>query len=135
MTDVFTKTKRSEIMSKIRSVNTKPEISIKNFLRKSNASFEMHPNDILGKPDMVNRKKKVAIFIDGCFWHGCKTCRTIPKDNRPFWKNKINYNRARRIKVKKLLKKEGWNVMEFWEHEVNKNPKKVVSSIIKKLNG
>lgn len=134
MVDVFSKKKRSEIMSKVRSSNTTPEIVIKKLLKKQNIVFEMYSKDIFGKPDFVFRKEKLAIFIDGCFWHGCKIHRTIPETNREFWKRKIDYNKKRRIKIKKLLMKKGWKVLEFWEHDVNKNPYEVVSKILEKLN-
>jgi len=135
MADVFTKAKRSEIMSKIGSKNTKPEIAIERILREHGVKFQNHSRKIFGNPDIYDASKKVAIFIDGCFWHGCRTCRTIPKNNREFWQNKICYNKARRVEVKKVLKKNGWAVMEFWEHEVNKNPKRVADSIMQKLKG
>ena len=135
MVDVFTKAKRSEIMSKIRNIDTKPELTVKRLLKKYHAKFVTHPKDVIGKPDIANKQKKLAVFIDGCFWHGCKICRTIPKTNRNFWEKKIDYNRKRRLKVKRELKRDGWRVLEFWEHEVNKNSNRVVSVILEKLNG
>lgn len=135
MTDIFTKEKRSEIMSKIRSLDTTPELKIRTLLKKHRAKFVTHPTNVIGKPDIANPEKKLAVFIDGCFWHGCKICRTIPKANKNFWEKKISYNKKRRRTVKRELKRNGWNVMEFWEHEVNKHPEKVVSSIMQKLKG
>lgn len=127
MTDVFTKEKRSQIMSKIRSKNTKPELKIKKMLRGTYLRFQ--PKNISGKPDFASKSKKIAVFIDGCFWHGCRKCRSIPESNKEFWEDKIRYNKKRDRKNTRLLKNGGYTVLRFWEHEVNKNPDSVLKSI------
>lgn len=134
MADIFTKKRRSEIMSKIRSYHTKTtEMAVRNLLRKRKIKFKLHAKGVFGKPDISNEKNKVAVFLDGCFWHGCKKCRSIPKQNRIFWKKKIEYNKKRRLIVKRKLRKDGWKVIEFWEHEINKNPRKVSDLIAEAL--
>jgi DNA mismatch endonuclease, patch repair protein len=75
----------------------------------------------MGRPDVVFARARVAIFLDGCFWHGCKRCRSIPSTNRVFWLNKIRKNRKRDKKVRRMLRAMGWKVMAVWEHELRSN--------------
>jgi len=73
------------------------------------------------------------VFVDGCFWHGCGKCYKEPKTNTIFWKDKISRNRERRKVVRRDLKKDGWTVLEFWEHSVKKNPASVAAKISSKI--
>ena len=131
MADTVSKAKRSEIMSKIRSKKTKPELMIKELL--DNRIFRYQPNGITGKPDFGNKKRKIAIFIDGCFWHGCpKHCR-MPKSREKYWVPKIQKNMERDSRYTKELKRRGWTVMRLWEHEVRENPDKCRDKIMAKL--
>ena len=118
-------------MSSIRGKNTKPELAIRKILWSNGVRYRIHNKRILGTPDISIRKKKIAIFIDGCFWHGCEKCYKEPSNNTEFWKNKIQNNKDRRKKVKKTLKSNHWNALEFWEHEINKNPNLVANKIFK----
>lgn len=115
MTDVLTKKQRSYNMSQIKSRNTSPELKLRKKLR--GLEFTYQPK-IYGKPDFANRKKRILIFVDGCFWHHCKKCFVKPKTNKGFWNKKIRNNCIRDKKVNKYLKKEGWIVLRFWEHEI-----------------
>ncbi|PIW79582.1 MAG: very short patch repair endonuclease, partial [Parcubacteria group bacterium CG_4_8_14_3_um_filter_48_16] len=81
-------------------------------------------------PDFIFQKEKVAIFIDGCFWHGCPRCKTQPKTNAEYWKLKIANNQKRDKEVKKQLIRDGWKVFRFWEHEIKKNPNRVMNKIV-----
>ena len=118
MTDTFSKKERSYIMSRIRSKNTKPEIRLSKELRKSGIKgFRMHVN-VFGTPDIVFPKQKIAIFVDGCFWHKCPKHYTQPESNKKFWLIKIKRNLARDKKVNRVLKREGWSVIRIWEHEL-----------------
>jgi DNA mismatch endonuclease (patch repair protein) len=116
-------------MSCIRSKNTKPETTIRKLLWAKRKRYRIHDKTIFGKPDLASKARKTAIFIDGCFWHGCIECYREPKSNVAFWREKLNSNKKRRIRVKENLIKEGWIVLEFWEHEVARSPEKVVSQI------
>ena len=120
---------RSKVMSRIRSKNTKPETTIRKLLWAKGKRYRIHDKSIFGKPDLTNKARKTAVFIDGCFWHGCVECYREPKSNGSFWREKLNYNKARRIRVREYLIGEGWIVLEFWEHEVVRSPDKVVSQI------
>ncbi len=119
MSDVFSKDKRSEVMSKIRSKNTKPEIIVRKFLFAKGFRFRIHDKKLPGKPDIVLKKFAIVIFINGCFWHGhinnnCRNAK-LPKSNAFFWKNKIIGNMQKDERNINLLKELRWNVITIWE--------------------
>lgn len=126
MTDVLTTGQRKYNMSRIRSKNTGPEITFRKLLfARGIRGYRIH-YDLPGKPDIVFVKKKIAIFIDGCFWHKCPEDFQEPETRKEFWMNKINSNVARDEKNNKILQDDGWIVLRFWEHEIRKNPEDVV---------
>ena len=134
MPDRFPSAVRSKIMSSIRSKNTRPEMLVRKALWSSGVRYRIHNKLVYGTPDLSIKNRRVAIFIDGCFWHGCQNCNKEPKSNINFWKEKIMSNKKRRRKVKKMLRNENWNVLEIWEHEIQKNPNKVAKKIEVKLS-
>ena len=87
-----------------------------------------------GRPDFAWPGRKIAIFVDGCFWHGCAKCKYPPRTNVDFWANKIETNRARDKRVRRALRRDGWVVLRFWEHEVRQQPAKVVRTIAAHIN-
>ena len=119
-------------MARVKGKNTSPELNLRKILSmagvKYNANYKLE-----GKPDMVLKSQKVAVFIDGCFWHKCPICFRAPKSNKGYWKEKIKKNVDRDRKLNKTLKKEGWKVIRIWEHNVLKNPNGVLHKIIKKI--
>ena len=117
MADVFSKETRSQIMSKIKGKNTKPELMLKEFLKGTYLRYQ--PN-IYGKPDFGLKNRKIAIFVDGCFWHKCPKCYKAPSSNKKFWKKKIERNIRRDKKVNRILRKEGFKVIRIWEHDIKK---------------
>lgn len=125
MTDIYTKQKRSEVMSRIASANTKPEMVVRSLLHRSGLRFRIHRTDLPGKPDVVLKKHRTVIFVHGCFWHGhtCKKGRSLPKSNSDFWQKKIRDNVARDQRNKEELKKKGWSVLEIWECETRETEK------------
>lgn len=133
MTDVLTPDQRKLNMSRIRAKNTGPEAKIRKMLSaKGIRGYRLHYK-LSGKPDIVFTKKKIAIFIDGCFWHKCPVDFQEPETRKEFWMKKIQSNVDRDKKVNKQLKAEGWIVLRFWEHEVRKNPENVVKKIAETL--
>lgn len=119
MADVFTQNKRSEIMSKIRSRDTKPEILIRKFLHANGYRYRVNVRNMPGHPDIVLPRYKSIIFVHGCFWHGhedtnCRFSR-IPKTNILYWSNKIKNNQIRHFKNVIKLQKLGWYVLTVWE--------------------
>jgi len=130
MTDVLTEKQRSYCMSRICGKNTKPEILLRKVLYKSGArGYRLHCK-LPGKPDIVFTKRKIAVFIDGCFWHKCPKCFTNPKTNRVFWKKKTDSNVKRDKSVNQELKKNGWKVVRVWEHSLEKDINKCCTRIL-----
>ncbi|NBS55099.1 very short patch repair endonuclease, partial [bacterium] len=107
---------RSEVMSRIRGKgNEKTEVRLARLLRKEGISSWRRHLLIPGRPDFAFRRQKVAVFVDGCFWHGCPTCFRLPKQNRAFWKAKIEGNRRRDRSVNGRLRRLGWKVIRIRE--------------------
>jgi DNA mismatch endonuclease (patch repair protein) len=121
--DIWSKEKRSEVMSKIRSENTKPEKILRSWFYANGLHFRIHRKDLPGKPDIVFAKYKTVIFVHGCFWHYHKDCREgrIPSTNSKFWEEKLLKNIQRDEKHQLKLKELGWKVIVVWECEINKN--------------
>ena len=121
--DIWTAQKRSEVMSRIRSKGNKTtELSLVSELRRLGINgwrrhISVSAQDFCVKPDFVFASEKVAIFVDGCFWHCCPIHGTSPKSNRDFWKKKLLSNKIRDLRVNDALQKSGWRVLRFWEHE------------------
>ena len=132
MADVLTKRQRSYNMSQIKGKNTKPELLLRSLLSARGLRYRLHYK-LIGKPDIVFVSKKIAIFIDGCFWHKCPECFIQPLTRKKFWALKIRGNVERDKLVTKELEKAGWTVLRFWEHDLKKYPEKIVSKISKKL--
>jgi len=109
--------KRSYTMSRIRSSGTRPELMVEWFLHTVGASFEWQPR-IHGRPDFLV-EGRVAVFVDGCFWHGCPEHYREPKTRASFWRAKISRNRGRREEVLPVLRRSGYTVISIWEHAVN----------------
>jgi len=120
MPDVFSKIKRSQIMSKIKSKNTKLEIKFKKLIR--GLRFRYQPK-IFGKPDFAHKKLKIVVFIDSCFWHKCPKHFRKPKANALYWIKKANSNVKRAQEVNNNLKRQGWGVIRLWEHDIDKAQK------------
>lgn len=131
MADVHNKKQRSYNMSRIKGKDTKPELYLRKLLSSQGLRGYRLNYKITGKPDLVFTRYKIAVFIDGCFWHKCPECFQEPENNKNFWRNKINGNVLRDNMVNKLLEKDGWTVLRFWEHLLRKDPFSVYGSIIK----
>jgi DNA mismatch endonuclease (patch repair protein) len=157
MSDVFTKAKRSEVMSRIRSRGNKDtEVALAKLLRRngitgwrrqttlvvrSSRREEAHssirksvrassPRLLRVKVDFVFRQARLALFVDGCFWHGCPKHETKPKNNRVFWHRKLSANKARDRLVTRALRRANWRVLRIWEHEfARKNEARLVKRL------
>ena len=131
MTDVLTRKQRSYNMSMIRCNNTHPERILRTKLFNAGYRGFKSKYKLLGKPDFVFPKDKIALFVDGCFWHKCPKCFKKPRTNTRFWELKINGNVKRDKKINCVLKKQGWKVVRIWEHDINK--KKNLKNIFTKI--
>ncbi|HMN36198.1 MAG TPA: very short patch repair endonuclease [Hyphomicrobium sp.] len=110
---------RSRIMRSVRSKNTTPELMVRKFLFRNGLRFRLHRQSLPGKPDIVLPSRKVAIFVQGCFWHGhsCKRGARVPATNRGYWLSKISSNQRRDLDHRKALRALGWRVALIWECE------------------
>ena len=115
MVDNLSKQQRSYCMSKIRGKNTLPE---KRYKRK-NSNLIFQPS-IFGKPDFINYKEKIVIFIDGCFWHKCSKHYKEPKSNKKYWLPKLEKNVIRDAEVNLAYKNSYWKVLRIWEHKLKR---------------
>lgn len=122
MTDVMTPEQRSKCMSAVKGKDTKPEMIVRRYLFSKGLRYRLHDKRLTGNPDMVLKKYKTVIFIDGCFWHGHEGCKyfKMPKSNEFFWEQKIRRNKARDIATDYVLQTEGWRVIRVWECEIKK---------------
>lgn len=128
--DMFSKKKRSEIMSKIRSADTKIEILFRKSLWKNGFRYSKNSNKYFGKPDLVLLKYKTVIFLDSCFWHNCRKHGYLPKSNLKYWRKKIERNKERDKEVGRYYKKSDWKIYRIWEHEFKK---KKIEDIVNKF--
>lgn len=118
MPDVFTPEKRSQVMARIRGKGNKDtELALAKLLRFNRISGWRRHLPLPGKPDFVFRKCKVAVFVDGCFWHCCPKCSNKPANNREFWAKKLQQNVDRDRRANEALAAKGWTVLRIWEHE------------------
>jgi DNA mismatch endonuclease, patch repair protein len=123
----------SSRMRRVRRRDTNLELKVSRALRARGVRFRTHLAGVTGSPDLGLKGKRVAVFIDGCFWHGCPACRDFPVSNREFWEGKFRLNQERRNMVRAALKAEGWTVVEVWGHEVTSDLPRVVSRLARAL--
>ena len=130
--DTVSKRKRSIIMSAVRHFDTAPELTLRRELSKLGLRYRTHYGE--EKIDIAFPSKKVAVFVDGCFWHLCPKHRGFPASNRSYWVPKLKRNTQRDKETNARLKKAGWTVVRIWEHEVDNNLADRARLIKKKLN-
>ena len=119
MADNLTEEQRKKCMCSIKSKWTTQESKIHNFLKGNKIKHKMHPK-IKGSPDIIIPNKKIAIFLQGCFWHKCPIHYKEPKSKKRYWVGKIKRNVLRDRNNVKLLKKQGWKVVIIWEHDLKR---------------
>ena len=121
------------VMKGNKGTNTKPELLIRSKIHQAGLRYSINARPENGwntRADLVFRKKKVAVYIHGCFWHGCAYHFKLPKRNRSFWEEKILKNKERDIRTKRFLQKRGWKVLVFWEHqESSLCAQKIISAV------
>ena len=124
--DGLTAEQRSKIMASIHSKNTKPEMMVRRYLFACGFRYRVNYRRLPGTPDIVLRKYRTCIFVNGCFWHGHEGCDKyrLPKTNVEFWRHKIERNKQRDIEVQHQLAKMGWHVMTVWECQLDTKEKR-----------
>lgn len=114
--------------------NERTEAALARILRRHKISGWRRHQALFGKPDFVFRRERLAVFVDGCFWHGCPKHYSCPASNSAFWARKLARNRARDQLVRKKLRKAGWRVLRVWQHELNpKNESRLARRILRHL--
>jgi DNA mismatch endonuclease (patch repair protein) len=117
--DIFSKEKRSDVMSKIRGRGNKDtELVMIQIFKEFHITGWRRNQNLLGKPDFTFWQQRVIVFVDGCFWHGCPLHSTMPKTNKEFWESKLTKNKVRDQYVSEQLVKKHWRVIRIWEHEL-----------------
>ena len=129
--DWLTPEQRSRNMASIRSRGNKSTEKAIRFrmIQAGVRNWRLCKDDIPGRPDFVFEAERLVVFLDGCYWHGCPKCYRAPTSNTDYWSEKFKRNKARDRKVGKTLRRQGWRVVRFWEHEIEANPCKVVERI------
>ncbi|KKK98478.1 hypothetical protein LCGC14_2642350 [marine sediment metagenome] len=126
--------KVSQRMKRVRTVGTLPEFDLWRALAKlTRAKFEVDTRpepDVNRRADLIFRRRRLAVFVDGCFWHGCPRHYSTPRRNAAWWTDKIERNRRRDKQTSRLLRRTGWTVVRVWEHE---EPSRAAARIVKKL--
>jgi DNA mismatch endonuclease (patch repair protein) len=119
MADVFSRAKRSRIMSRIKGKDTKPEVKVRSLLHRLGYRFRLHRKDLPGTPDIVLPRHKAVIFVHGCFWHRHEGCprATLPANNAAFWREKLQGNVERDRRHREELRSLGWRVLSIWQCE------------------
>ena len=120
MADTVSKKKRSEIMSNVKSKDSKIEVLFRKVLWKKGFRYSKNSSKYFGKPDVVLLKYKTVIFLDSCFWHGCKRHCRIPTVRKKYWVAKMARNKERDKEVSRYYKKKGWKIFRIWEHNLEK---------------
>lgn len=131
MTDKLSPKERSERMSRVRGKDSKAELAVRSLVHGLGYRYRLHAKDLPGKPDLVFRPRKKAIFVHGCFWHRHKDCKLarLPKSKLDFWIPKLEGNRKRDVRDQTALLKSGWKYLVIWECEIrdkNKLTRKII---------
>lgn len=133
MADLFSKDERSRIMAAVRGRgNRTTEMRLSAIFRAYGITGWRRHQALIGKPDFVFRRSRVAVFVDGCFWHGCRLHLRLPQSNTEYWTKKIGMNMQRDSETTCLLKAAGWEVLRIWEHEL-RAPEEIAKAVSSKL--
>lgn len=118
MTDKISKVERSWVMSRIKSKETKFEIGFRKILWGLGCRYRKNNKEYFGKPDLISPSRKLTVFLDSCFWHGCRKHLRLPAQNKDYWKKKIARNIQRDKTVSKYYRKKRWIAIRIWEHQL-----------------
>ena len=121
MADIYSQTKRSEIMSRVRGYgNRSSEHRLIGIFKAASITGWRRKQPLFGRPDFIFPKQRLAVFVDGCFWHGCPVHASCPSTNRAFWKLKLSRNKDRDRLVTRVLRSRGWRVLRIWHHQLSR---------------
>lgn len=138
MADVFSKEKRSQVMSLIRAKNTKPELALRKLISTAfyplGFRYRIHYKKLPGKPDLVFVSQKIAVFVDGAFWHGYTFRKIKNRLPKKYWRDKIMSNIRRDKQTNRALRKLGWRVIRVWDHDISRHSDRVLNKISAVIN-
>ena len=130
MADNLTREQRSYAMARIRSRgNRSTELALVTAMREAGISGWRRKSSLCGKPDFVFPRLHIAVFVDGCYWHGCRKCGLASKSNTDYWFAKIERNRQRDKENARELRRNGWEVVRIWEHDLKERPMKCTEKV------
>lgn len=133
MADVMSAARRSALMSRIRGSNTGPELALRRTAWAKGLRYRLNFRIGRARPDLVFPSARLAVFVDGCFWHRCPLHGVMPKGNGAFWKTKLDRNVARDAETNRTLLATGWKILRFWEHQVEDSVEGCVAEIERAL--
>lgn len=129
--DNLTPTQRHKNMQNIRSKETIIEMRVRSELRRRGLRFRKNVPNMIGKPDIVFPSSKVAVFLDSCFWHQCPYHANLPLIRRKYWIPKLERNKERAKEVNRQIRKKGWTVLRFWEHQIKNHFDECINKVAK----
>ena len=134
--DIVSRKTRSRVMAAVQSSNNKStEKKMKAILAQCGIrGWKIGSSKLPGKPDFTFPAKHLAVFVDGCFWHGCPRCYRRPSTSRAYWDHKVVNNKRRDKKISKSLRSSGWKVIRIWEHDLKKSPNKAIMKVLDTIN-
>lgn len=135
MTDRLTPEQRSRAMRAVKSSNTSLERLMSSLLWARGYRFRRNVTSIAGKPDFALKGRKIAIFVDSCFWHSCPLHGRVPADITGYWASKLEANAARDARVTRELEEDGWTVVRVWEHDLHDSVDEVIAQVDALMNG
>lgn len=134
MSDVYDKETRSKVMARVRAGGNKStELKLIELFRQNGVRGWKRNYKVKGRPDFVFIESRVAVFVDGCFWHGHDCRNTRPSSNKNYWEKKLDRNKKRDVEVSSLFQRRGWSVIRIWECELKNSPDKVIARVQKEL--
>ncbi|MHB8106979.1 MAG: very short patch repair endonuclease [Candidatus Cryosericum sp.] len=117
----------------VRNKDTRLEMAFRRYIWSHGIRGYRVRSELFGRPDLVFPGPRVAVFVDGCLWHGCPVCHEVPRTHGKFWSNKIRGNIERDLQVNQRLAQEGWSVLRFWGHEVKSDPESCRARLVQRL--
>lgn len=134
MADKFTKDQRYRMMAAVRKFgNASTEIRLMSLFRQYGIKGWRRHLDLPGRPDFTFRRERVVVFVDGCFWHRCSKCGSIPDDNRDYWELKLRRNVSKDREANRALRAQGWRVIRVWEHVLRQHPTLAIRRVLNAL--
>jgi DNA mismatch endonuclease (patch repair protein) len=134
MPDKFSKEIRRKTMQAVKSKDTELENTVMKNLWNRGIRFRRNVRDLLGTPDIAIKKHRLVVFVDSCFWHGCKIHFRVPETNREYWQKKIERNKARDLKTTEYYVNHDWHILRIWEHELKQDFEGTIERIVDFVN-